>query len=204
MSVDIKWETKKVKQSRYTLWRRLGGEEIQFLLIHDLGTRWGWVQRRAPAALLPPGKGPSVSIVQEAGHKRIEEKSFAPAGDRTPIACRPARSQTLHCLSYPGSTYMTIPVAISNKSKLLFAVITLSVHISSSFYSSSFQGLGYSLFQLTHSTFSMFFLSLDVLWVYISELVLLYFHLPSCLNDLSIFVYSSLFDAVLNWCVTRF
>jgi hypothetical protein len=59
-------------------------------------------------------------------------------------------------------------------------------------------GLGYSLFQLTHSTFSMFFLGLDVLWVYISEFVLLYFHLPSCLNDLSIFVYSSLFDAVLN------
>jgi hypothetical protein len=32
---------KKVKQSRYTPWRRLGGEEVQFLLIYDLGTRWG-------------------------------------------------------------------------------------------------------------------------------------------------------------------
>jgi hypothetical protein len=31
----------KVKQSRYTPWRRLGGEEIQLLLIHDLGTKWG-------------------------------------------------------------------------------------------------------------------------------------------------------------------
>jgi hypothetical protein len=29
----------KVKQSRYTPWRRLGGEEIQPLIIHDLGTR---------------------------------------------------------------------------------------------------------------------------------------------------------------------
>jgi hypothetical protein len=50
-------------------------------------------QRHAPAALLPPGKGPPVPIVQEAGWapepvwtQRIEEKSFAPAGDRTPIA----------------------------------------------------------------------------------------------------------------------
>jgi hypothetical protein len=58
-------------------------------------------QRHAPAALLPPGKGPPAPIVQEAGWapepvwtQRIEEKSFAPAGDRTPIARTPARSQT--------------------------------------------------------------------------------------------------------------
>jgi hypothetical protein len=50
-------------------------------------------QREAPAALLPPGKGSPVPIVQEAGRapelvwtQRVEEKSFAPAGDRTPIA----------------------------------------------------------------------------------------------------------------------
>jgi hypothetical protein len=50
-------------------------------------------QLHAPAALLPPGKGPPVPIVQEAGwapepvwKQRIEENSFAPAGDRTPIA----------------------------------------------------------------------------------------------------------------------
>jgi hypothetical protein len=50
-------------------------------------------QRHDPAALLPPRKGPPVPIVQEAGWapetvwtQRIEEKSFAPAGDRTPIA----------------------------------------------------------------------------------------------------------------------
>jgi hypothetical protein len=50
-------------------------------------------QRHAPAALLPPGKGPPVPIVQEAGWapepvwaRRLEEKSFARAGDRTLIA----------------------------------------------------------------------------------------------------------------------
>jgi hypothetical protein len=50
-------------------------------------------QRHAPAALLPPGKGPPVPIGQEAGWapetvwtQRLEEKSFAPAGERTPIA----------------------------------------------------------------------------------------------------------------------
>jgi hypothetical protein len=50
-------------------------------------------QRHAPAALLPPGKGPPIPIVQEAGWapepvwtQRLEEKSFTPAGDRTPIA----------------------------------------------------------------------------------------------------------------------
>jgi hypothetical protein len=46
-----------------------------------------------PGRALPPGKGPPVPIVQEAGWapepvwtQRIEEKSFAPARDRTPIA----------------------------------------------------------------------------------------------------------------------
>jgi hypothetical protein len=46
-----------------------------------------------PGRALPPGKGPPVPIVQEAGWApepvwthRLEEKSFAPAGDRTPIA----------------------------------------------------------------------------------------------------------------------
>jgi hypothetical protein len=34
-------DIKKVKQSLYTPWRRRGGEEVELLLIHDLGTRWG-------------------------------------------------------------------------------------------------------------------------------------------------------------------
>jgi hypothetical protein len=47
-------------------------------------------QRHVPAALLPPGNGPPVPIVQEAGWapepfwtQRLEEKFFALAGDRT-------------------------------------------------------------------------------------------------------------------------
>jgi hypothetical protein len=46
-----------------------------------------------PSRALPPGKGPPVPIVQENGWtpepvwtQRLQEKSFAPAGDRTPIA----------------------------------------------------------------------------------------------------------------------
>jgi hypothetical protein len=45
-----------------------------------------------PGRALPPGKGPPVPIVQEAGWasepvwtRRLEEKSFASAGDRNPI-----------------------------------------------------------------------------------------------------------------------
>jgi hypothetical protein len=50
-------------------------------------------QLHAPAALFAPGKGPPVPIVQETGWapepvwtQRLEEKSFAPAEDRTPFA----------------------------------------------------------------------------------------------------------------------
>jgi hypothetical protein len=62
------------------------------MLIHDLGTRWGEWSASRPGRALPPGKRPSVPIVQEAGWapepvwtQTIEEKSFTPGGDRTPI-----------------------------------------------------------------------------------------------------------------------
>jgi hypothetical protein len=54
-----------------------------------------------PGRSLPPGKGPPVSIVQEAGWaselvwtQRLEEKSLASAGDRTPVI----RSVDRHCI----------------------------------------------------------------------------------------------------------
>jgi hypothetical protein len=68
-------------------------EEVKLLLILYLGTRGGEWSASRPGRALPPGKGPPVPIVQEAGltpepvwTQRLQEKFFAPAGDRTPIA----------------------------------------------------------------------------------------------------------------------
>jgi hypothetical protein len=79
--------------SHYKPRRRLRGKEAQLLLILDHGTRWGEWSASRPGHALPPGKGPPVPIVQEAGWatepvwtQRLEEKSFASAGYRTSIA----------------------------------------------------------------------------------------------------------------------
>jgi hypothetical protein len=45
----------------------LGGEEVELLLVHDLGTRRGKWSASRPGRALLPGKGPPVPIVQEAG-----------------------------------------------------------------------------------------------------------------------------------------
>jgi hypothetical protein len=42
--------------SYYTLRWRLGGEEVQLLLIADLGTRWGWVVSVTPRPCFSPGQ----------------------------------------------------------------------------------------------------------------------------------------------------
>jgi hypothetical protein len=83
----------KVKQSLYTPWRRLGGEEYSSYSFTTSALDGGEWSTSRPGRALPPGKGPQVPIVQEAGWtpepvwtQRIEEKSFDPAGDRTPIA----------------------------------------------------------------------------------------------------------------------
>jgi hypothetical protein len=57
----------KVKQSRYMPWRRLGGEEIQLLLIHDIGTRWGECSASRPDRALLPGKGPQYPLYRRLG-----------------------------------------------------------------------------------------------------------------------------------------
>jgi hypothetical protein len=44
----------KAKQSRYTPWWRFGWEEVEFLLILGLSTRWGWVVSVTPRPRFSP------------------------------------------------------------------------------------------------------------------------------------------------------
>jgi hypothetical protein len=67
----------------------MGGEEV---LILNLGTRWGEWSASRLSRPLPPGKRPPVPIGQEAGWaqepvrtQKLEEKSSASVGDRTPV-----------------------------------------------------------------------------------------------------------------------
>jgi hypothetical protein len=70
----------------------LGGERYSsYTFTTSALDRGEWSASR-PGRTLPPGKGPPVPIGQESGWapepvwtQRIEEKSFALAGDRTPV-----------------------------------------------------------------------------------------------------------------------
>jgi hypothetical protein len=68
------------------------GEEIQLLLILDLGTRWVSSQRLAPAVHYPREKTPGTHWIEGwvgselVWTQRLEEKSFASAGDRALVA----------------------------------------------------------------------------------------------------------------------
>jgi hypothetical protein len=80
-------------QSLYTSWKRLGESRYSSYSFSTSALDGCDGQRHSPAALLPPGKGPPVPIVQETGWapepvwtQRLDEKSFALAGDRTPIS----------------------------------------------------------------------------------------------------------------------
>jgi hypothetical protein len=70
------------------------GEDVQLLLILDLGTRWGEVLSVTPRPRFTSGKGSPVPggtggwVGLRAGlTQRIEEKSFVSAGDR-PLGVR--------------------------------------------------------------------------------------------------------------------
>jgi hypothetical protein len=54
-TVHCSYICKKKGQSCFTPWRRLGGEEVWLLRIHDLGTRWGWVSV-TPRPRFTPGE----------------------------------------------------------------------------------------------------------------------------------------------------
>jgi hypothetical protein len=84
------------------------GEEVYLLLILNLGTRLGWVVRVTPR----PRALPPVPIGHEAGWapepvwtQRLEEKSSASIGDRTPVVQLVVShyTQSLYWLSYRGS-----------------------------------------------------------------------------------------------------
>jgi hypothetical protein len=78
-------------QSRYTPWRRLGERKYSSYSFSTAALDGVSGQHHDPAAFYPRGKDPPAPIVQESGWapepvwtQRIEEKSFAPAEDRTP------------------------------------------------------------------------------------------------------------------------
>jgi hypothetical protein len=54
--IDCRIQWKKLKLSHYMPWRHLGGEDVQLLLILDLGTRWGWVVSVTPWPRFSPGE----------------------------------------------------------------------------------------------------------------------------------------------------
>jgi hypothetical protein len=71
-----------------------------------------------PGCTLPPGKGPPVPIGQEAGWasepvwmQRLEEKSSASVGDRTPVVQSVVNHYT--DLSCPGFCYVIVVMKIS-------------------------------------------------------------------------------------------
>jgi hypothetical protein len=83
----------KTKQSRYTPWRRLGERMYSSYSFTTSALDGVNGERHAPSTLYSRGKDPPVPFVQEVGWapdtvwtQRLEEKSFASAGDRTSIA----------------------------------------------------------------------------------------------------------------------
>jgi hypothetical protein len=83
----------------------MGGEEVLFLLILNLGTRWGWVVSVTPRPHFTPGE--RTSGTHWIGGW-VGPRAGLDTGARRKILCpcrgsnsdRPARSQTLYHLSY--------------------------------------------------------------------------------------------------------
>jgi hypothetical protein len=78
-------QREKVKQSRYTPWRRLGGEDYSCYTFTTSALDADECSESRLGRALPPGEGPAVPIVQEAGWapdpvwtQRLEEKSSWP------------------------------------------------------------------------------------------------------------------------------
>jgi hypothetical protein len=93
----------KVKQSLYTPWRRLGGEEYSSYSFTTSALDGG--QHHAPAALYPRGKDPRYPLYRRLGGPQSRSGHMPPPGIEPRSPGRPARSKTLYCLSYPGSHF---------------------------------------------------------------------------------------------------
>jgi hypothetical protein len=82
--------------------KALRGDELQLLLILDLGTRWGEWSASRPGRALVPGKGLPVRTGQEAGwapglDTEARGKILSPLpGIKPRSPGRPAHSQTLY------------------------------------------------------------------------------------------------------------
>jgi hypothetical protein len=97
--------------SRYTPWWRLGGEDIQLLIILDLGTRWEWVvsvtlrPRFTPGERTPGTHWTGGWVGPRAGlDKEVKGKILCPCRGSNPD--RPVVQsvvKTLYWLSYPAS-----------------------------------------------------------------------------------------------------
>jgi hypothetical protein len=77
-------------------------------------------QRHAPAALYTQGKDPPVPIAQESGWapesvwtQRLEEKSFAPAGNQTSTARSPSPQPDTILTELPARTVSALTSSIS-------------------------------------------------------------------------------------------
>ena len=81
------------------------GVEVQLYSFFNIGARWRWLLNATPRPLYSREREP-VSIVQEAGWAPgpvwAGAENLAPTGIRSPE--RPARSELLYRLSYPGQT----------------------------------------------------------------------------------------------------
>jgi hypothetical protein len=95
-------------------------------------------QRHAPAALLPPGKGPPVPIVQDAGWasepvwtQRLEEKSFAPrrgSNPDCPVVQPVVRHYTAWATPAPVRIVACVNLQWNNRSIALTNIFRQSFH----------------------------------------------------------------------------